>query len=90
MSVAVESSELTEIQYETYSYIYEFTKEHGFQPGLRDVAAHFGLASPTGVYHRLGAVVKKGYIAFSGSQSRAIRFLRRPDGNPFRGFADKA
>lgn len=80
--------ELTGRQLEFFSYIYEFTREHGFQPSMRDVCGHFDLETERSVSSFLFYLGLKGYVEVRPREKRAIRFLKRPDGTPFRGFAD--
>ena len=66
---------LTERQAEVFRWIYETTRDTGIQPGIRDVGARFGIASPHGVAGHLEAMVRKGWIELAGRKSRAVRFL---------------
>ncbi len=81
---------LTARQAEVYRHIYETTRDTGVQPSIRDLMVRFEIGSPNGVANILAYIVGKGYIARDGLRhSRSLRFLRRPDGTPFTGFADK-
>jgi repressor LexA len=44
-------------------------------PSFRDIARHFGIASPNGVTVHLRALERKGFIAQDRGRSRAIRIL---------------
>lgn len=79
---------LTTRQAEVFRYLYEFTRDHGYQPSSRELCVTFQFR-PRAVTGHLYLMARKGWLAMSEGQSRAVRFLRRPDGSPFTGFADK-
>ncbi len=70
-----------------FLFLFASTMRLGYQPSYREVGARFGITSPNGVKCHLEALEQKGWIGPSGGDSRAVRFLRCPDGGPFRGFA---
>jgi repressor LexA len=82
-------SPLTRPQGEIFRFVYERARDTGTQPSVREIAARFGFGSINGVGCHLRALARKGWLDLSGGQSRAIRFLKRPDGRPFRGFVEK-
>lgn len=77
---------LTPRQRELFDFVHAYTCEHGYQPTFRELMDAMGMKSPNGVKCHLDALTKKGWLALSGTQSRAMKFLRNPDGSPFRGF----
>jgi repressor LexA len=79
--------ELTETQAEVFRCIYEKTLEQGYQPSVRDLCEHYDV-TPNALTNHIKALEKKGWIERQG-KGRAIRFLNRPDGEPFGGFKDR-
>lgn len=82
---------LTGRQMAVFQFVFDFTKKNGYQPTVTEVANKFGIntsAVTTGYY---AAFRKKGWIGGATGQGkgralRAMKFLRRPDGSPFKGF----
>lgn len=90
MTAAAEPTPLTPRQMDVYAWIYRRTRECGYQPSYREIAARFGWRSHTnGVRSFLIALQRKGYLRVTPARGRALEFLVRPDGRPFRGFADR-
>ena len=83
-----EARPLTERQAEVFRYLYEFTRTHGYQPSSQELCGHFGFTSKVSACHHIGLIAAKGWIQKATGVPRAIRFLCRPDGSPFTGFAD--
>jgi SOS-response transcriptional repressor LexA len=79
---------LTDRQREVYEWIFGFTRRHGYQPTLRDISEHFGFSHQSAAQSYVNALRRKGWVGANpgGESLRAIAFLRRPDGTPFRGF----
>ncbi len=63
---------LTEKQRAVYEFIRQKIRSRGYGPTVRELAAHFGIASPNGVVCHLKALEKKGLIVREGHKSRAI------------------
>jgi repressor LexA len=80
---------LTAKQAAILRFIYESARDTGFQPDIGEICARFGIAGTNGVVCHLKALAKKGYVELVYARARSIRILRRPDGRPFRGFAEK-
>lgn len=82
---------LTDRQMAVFRFIYEHARDKGYQPSFRQIAAEFGFASySNSMTCHLVALAKKGFVTGDlHGKSRSIKFLRRPDGKPFTGFADK-
>lgn len=66
---------LTKRQQEILDYISEFIEDNRFPPSIRDIAAHFSLASAGGVHKHLNNLKKKGALTFENNISRSIRIL---------------
>ncbi|BCS51856.1 transcriptional repressor LexA [Geobacter sp. SVR] len=62
---------LTERQQKVLDFITRFTQTHGYSPTVRDIAAHLGVSSPSGVNRHLEALEKKGWLKKTGA-SRGI------------------
>ncbi len=70
---------LTNRQEEILVYIKEYINENHFPPSVRDIAAHFSLASAGGVHKHLINLKKKGYITFESNIPRSIHIINNPD-----------
>ena len=68
-------AELTERQRRVYRYLIESIERDGRQPTLRELAAHFGIASPEGIACHLRALEGKGFIARLPNTA-GVRLLR--------------
>jgi len=66
---------LTKRQQEILEYIKTFIKQNHFPPSIRDIAAHFTLASAGGVHKHLNNLKKKGVLTFENNISRSIHVL---------------
>ena len=62
---------ITERQQMVLDFITRFTQTHGYSPTVRDIAAHLGVSSPSGVNRHLEALEKKGWLKKTGA-SRGI------------------
>jgi repressor LexA len=82
-------SPLTRPQGEIFRFIYERARDTGTQPSVREIARQFGIGSANGVGCHLRALARKGWLNLSDRSARSLRFLKRPDGQPFRGFIEK-
>ena len=63
---------LTAKQAAVLLFLKGFTRKHGYQPSMREMAKHFGWPHHTGVICHLRALEKKGLIRLAG-EARAIR-----------------
>ena len=80
---------LTDRQMEAYRCLWDFTLDHGFQPGFRTISDHIG-GNTQNARQLLLAVQRKGWIVFPETkEARAIQFLVTPDGIPFRGLTPR-
>jgi SOS-response transcriptional repressor LexA len=80
---------LTTRQFSIYESLFEHTRKHGYQPTLRELCKMHGIGSPTAIRGHLLTLMSRGWIEATQEPSfscRAVRFLRRPDGTPFKGF----
>jgi SOS-response transcriptional repressor LexA len=50
---------LTDRQQKVFDFITRFTQTHGYSPTVRDIAAHLGVSSPSGVNRHLEVLEKK-------------------------------
>jgi len=72
---------LTARQRAVLEYIKKHIAEIGFPPTVREVAAHFGFASPLSAHLHINALVKKGFLRKSQSKQRTIEVIGlRPAG----------
>ncbi len=62
---------LTDRQQKVLDFITRFTQTHGYSPTVRDIAAHLGVSSPSGVNRHLEVLEKKGWLKKTGA-SRGI------------------
>lgn len=79
----------TSNQRKLYAYLFAYTMEHGYQPNMREAAAHFGWASASACKCHMEILERCGWLRSGWHESRAVRFLRRPDGGQFLGFVPK-
>ncbi len=72
---------LTPRQRAVLEYIKKHVADRGFPPTVREVAAHFGFASPLSAQLHIDALVKKGFLRKSQSKQRTLEVLGlRPAG----------
>jgi repressor LexA len=67
---------LTKRQREILEFIESESVRRGIPPTVREIAAHFGIASPNGVVCHIKALEDKGYIVREPGLSRGIRPAR--------------
>jgi repressor LexA len=77
--VNMSTRELTRRQKEILDFIYEFAKDNGWPPTIRQIAMHFGIKSPNGVADHLKALERKGEIRIASGTARGIEMLRRQE-----------
>lgn len=53
---------LTDIQFDTLVYWWEYYNGRGYYPTIEEARQHFGVVSKQAICDRLRACVKKGYI----------------------------
>lgn len=85
-TTGTEAPPLTPRQREILACFLAGVLRDGVPPRYRDVMAEFGFASTNSVTNLLHRLERKGYVALGGG-NRSPRFLRWPDGSPFRGLA---
>lgn len=71
---------LTRKQQGILDYIRQYIEDHQYPPSVRDIAAHFDLASAGGVHKHLKNLCEKGYISLDPNVSRSIRVLKDVSG----------
>jgi repressor LexA len=63
---------LTARQQEVLDFIQAHHREHGVSPSIREIQAHFGLASPFGIQRHLDALTEKGALTRLDGKARGI------------------
>ena len=76
---------LSERQRAVMDFLFRHTCTYGFQPSVRELAEHLGSATTNAASNHLEALERKGYLGPTSHNTRAVRFLRCPDGSPFQG-----
>lgn len=76
---------LTERQRAILEHIADVMRQQGRAPTVREIAAHFHIASPKGVSDHLTALERKGHLTRDPGRSRNIRLTRAPDAIPIVG-----
>ena len=69
---------LTDRQQQVLNYIRDSITDRGYPPTLREIGAHMGIRSPTGVNDHLRALERKGYLTREDMKSRALRPINVP------------
>ena len=76
---------LTPRQQAILEFIADAVRATGSPPSVREIAAHFRMASPKGVTDHLAALERKGYLHREPGQARNIRLTHAPDAIPIVG-----
>ena len=76
---------LTPRQQAILEFIANAVRASGMPPSVREIAAHFRIASPKGVTDHLAALERKGYLHREPGQARNIRLTHAPDAIPIVG-----
>jgi repressor LexA len=71
----VTTEKLTPRQRVVLEFIRQHIQKQGFPPTVREIADHFGIASPNGVATHLKELVRKGAIAKEPNRARTIRLI---------------
>jgi repressor LexA len=64
--------ELTDRQQQVLDFIQAHQRQHGVAPSLREIQAHFGLASPFGIQRHIAALTKKGALHRLAGKARGL------------------
>jgi repressor LexA len=72
---------LTDRQQQVLDFINAHHRQHGVAPSIREIQAHFGLASPFGIQRHLEALTEKGALRRLDGKARGIL----PTAHPRRG-----
>lgn len=72
---------LTDRQQQVLDFIQAHHQEHGVSPSLREIQAHFGLASPFGIKRHVDALTEKGVLRRLDGKARGLL----PASHPRRG-----
>jgi repressor LexA len=75
------SDPLTDRQQQVLDFIYSHHRQHGVSPSLREIQAHFGLASPFGIKRHVDALTAKGALRRLDGKARGLL----PQSHPRRG-----
>jgi len=73
----MKNKSLTKKQFETLDYITKYFDEHQYMPSHAEIAEWFQIDIGGGTAHRLGALVKKGYIKIWAGQPRGITLIKQ-------------
>jgi len=78
---------LTQRQREVFEFIREYCRTENRPPTVREIADHFGFASPKAVTDHLNALERKGYIVRRNRKARNIELPEEfaPQGIPIAG-----
>jgi repressor LexA len=79
------NEQLTGRQQEVLNHLVDVMRREGRAPTVREIAAHFRIASPKGVSDHLAALERKGYLQRDPGRARNIRLTRSPDAIPIVG-----
>jgi len=72
---------LTDRQQQVLDFIHGHHRQHGVSPSLREIQAHFGLASPFGIKRHVDALTQKGALRRLDGKARGLL----PASHPRRG-----
>ena len=72
---------LTDRQQQVLDFINAHHRQHGVAPSIREIQAHFGLASPFGIQRHLDALTEKGALRRLDGKARGLL----PSSHPRRG-----
>src|SRR3954470_11507851 len=72
---------LTERQQQVLDFVQAHHRQHGVSPSIREIQAHFGLASPFGVQRHVDALTEKGALRRLDGKARGLL----PQSHPRRG-----
>lgn len=72
------SGNLTRRQQEVLNFIRMHRQKTGASPTVREIAGHFGFASPLSAHQHLKALARKGYLEHTPRKSRGVR-IAGPD-----------
>ncbi len=75
------SEPLTDRQQQVLEYIHAHHRQQGVSPSLREIQAHFGLASPFGIKRHVDALIEKGALRRLEGKARGLL----PQSHPRRG-----
>jgi SOS-response transcriptional repressor LexA len=66
---------LTKRQAEVYRYLWSYVAAHGYAPTLQEISAAFGFNSDGTTHEHLSNLERKGYLARSYNETRAMELL---------------
>ena len=71
-----ELGDLTPRQQSVLAFVTDYQRENSIAPTVREIAAHLGLASPSGIHRVLNILKDKGYIVSGDAKKRSWRSVR--------------
>lgn len=71
-----ELGDLTPRQQSVLAFVSDYQRENSIAPTVREIAAHLGLASPSGIHRVLNVLKDKGYIVSEDAKKRSWRSVR--------------
>src|SRR3954468_3677300 len=63
---------LTDRQQQVLGFFHAHHRQHGVSPSLREIQAHFGLASPFGIKRHVDALTEKGALTRLDGKARGL------------------
>lgn len=73
----MDNAHLTRKQHDFFTFIVEYKKENEVWPTYREIADHFGYASPNSVTQNIQALLKKGYLVKTMMKNMIFRPRKR-------------
>ena len=70
---------MTPQQSKALIFIDMFWDEHAYSPTYKDIMEHLGLASKSGIYRIVSALVRDGYITHEHNRRRNLRVIDMPE-----------
>ena len=75
------SKNFDEKQQELIKFIYEFTKQHGYTPSVREMCNKMNFASTSTIFYYLNKCEEQGIIRRAKGKNRAIELVNAPELN---------
>lgn len=68
---------LTEKQEDVLAFVKSFIEGKGYPPTRKEICAHFGHSSPSGIDQHLRIIEEKGWINLTPNISRGIQLVKK-------------
>lgn len=78
MAKKAKKPEITSRQRQVLELVLSFSREHGYPPTRKQIAEHFGFASPNAADCHVKRLVDKGFLFHEKNSARGIRVVRIP------------